>query len=54
VTWYRHDVRPHFDLFTAPTRWRADLIVPNDGAAGLSEASIASVTAAIRALIEAR
>jgi uridine kinase len=54
VAWYRHDVRPHFGRFTEPTRWRADLIVPNAGAAGPSQATVAALAAAVRALIEAR
>ncbi|HZQ99067.1 MAG TPA: AAA family ATPase [Chloroflexota bacterium] len=54
VAWYRHDVRPHFGRFTEPTKWRADLIVPNAGTTGPSEASLAALTAAVRALIEGR
>lgn len=52
--WYRHDVLPNFARFTQPTRWRADLIVPNVGASGPPAASIAALEAAIRALIAAR
>lgn len=51
TAWYRHDVRPHFSRFTEPTRWRADLIVPNAGASGPSEVSIAALTAAIQTLV---
>jgi uridine kinase len=50
AAWYRHDVRPHFARFTEPTRWRADLIVPNPGRAP-SEASLAALAAAAEALI---
>jgi uridine kinase len=53
VAWYRHDVRPHFDRFTAPTKWRADLVVPNVGA-GPSDASLAALAAAAEALIAGR
>jgi uridine kinase len=52
TVWYRHDVRPHFSRFTEPTKWRADLIVPNAGTRGPSEASLAALTAAVRALID--
>jgi uridine kinase len=54
VAWYRHDVRPHFGVFTEPTRWRADLIVPNAGPDGPSAASLAALAAAVRTLVEAR
>jgi uridine kinase len=53
VAWYRHDVKPNFHRFTEPTKWRADLIVPNVGPDGPSEASVAALDAAIRALVAA-
>jgi len=54
TAWYRHDVRPSFARFTEPSKWRADLIVPNPGTTGPSPASIAALAAAIEALIQAR
>lgn len=54
VAWYRYDVRPHFGRFTEPTKWRADLIVPNVGEHGPAQASIAALVAAVRALIDGR
>lgn len=54
VAWYRHDVRPHFGRFTEPTRWWADLIVPNAGAGGPSETSLFALTAAVAAVIARR
>jgi hypothetical protein len=38
-----------------PTRWRADLIVPNGGTNGPGEASVAALTVAARApIVECR
>jgi uridine kinase len=54
TAWYRHDVRPSFARFTEPSKWRADLIVPNPGTTGPSPASIAALAAAIESLIQAR
>jgi uridine kinase len=54
TAWYRHDVRPSFARFTEPSKWRADLIVPNPGTTGPSPASIDALAAAIEALIKAR
>jgi len=54
TAWYRHDVRPSFARFTEPSKWRADLIVPNPGTSGPSPASIAALAAAIEGLIAAR
>jgi uridine kinase len=28
ITWYRHDVLPHYRLHTEPTRQFADLVLP--------------------------
>ena len=53
VAWYRHDVRPSFHRFTEPTKWRADLVVPNPGTAP-SQAAIAALEAAIRSLVGKR
>jgi uridine kinase len=54
IAWYRHDVAPSYRRFTEPTRWRADLVVPNVGPDGPSQASVAALTAAVRSLIESR
>lgn len=54
TTWYRHDVRPSFHRFTEPSKWKADLIVPNPGTTGPSPASVAALVAAIEALVAAR
>jgi uridine kinase len=51
TTWYRHDVAPNFHRFTEPTKWRADLVVPNVGAAGPSPAAVGALEAAVRALV---
>jgi hypothetical protein len=47
-------VRPSFARFTEPSKWRADLIVPNPGTTGPSPASVAALAAAIDSLIQAR
>jgi uridine kinase len=54
VAWYRRDVAPGYHAFTGPTRWHADLVVPNPHFAGLSEAAVRALVEAVKALIDAR
>ncbi|HZQ99721.1 MAG TPA: uridine kinase [Chloroflexota bacterium] len=54
VAWYRRDVAPGYHRFTEPTRWHADLVVPNAGFGGLSEPAVHALVSAIRALLDAR
>lgn len=50
TTWYRHDVRPNFGRFTEPTRWQADLVIPNVGIDGVRNVAIVALAATARAL----
>lgn len=51
IAWYRHDVKPSFHRYTEPTKWRADLVIPNVGDGGPSAASLSALVAAVRALL---
>src|SRR5579884_1760514 len=47
VAWYRRDVAPGYHRFTEPTRWHADLVVPNAGFGGLPECAVRALASAV-------
>jgi uridine kinase len=47
LSWYRRDVKPNYPIYTATTRYQADLIVPTHHPVNVA---VAGIAAAIRAL----
>jgi uridine kinase len=54
TAWYRRDVAPGYHRFVGPTRWRADLIVPNIAPTAPPPTVLRPLIAAVEALLAAR